>query len=53
MQKKTLFGTLKTRKKPNAAAPAKNEGGSTRKAVLGRRSSARYGKTSLSEFSFT
>jgi hypothetical protein len=41
-------------KKPNVASPAKNEGGgSTRKTVLGRRSSARYGKTSLSDFSFT
>ena len=44
MQKKTLVSTLKTPKKPNVAALAKNEGRSTRKSG---------GKCSLSDFSFT
>jgi len=38
MQKKSLISTLKTTKKANvaASAPAKNEGGSTRKTVANR-----------------
>ena len=54
MQKKSLTSNLKTTKKPSvAAAPAKKEGGSTRKTLVSRGSSTRYGKATLSDFSFT
>jgi hypothetical protein len=45
MQKKSLVNTLKSTKKANViAAPAKNEGGSTRKANVKKAANARYAR---------
>ena len=53
MEKKSLITNLKSTKKAHLIkAGAKNEGTSTRKVKLDRKTRARYGKTSLSEFSF-
>ena len=50
MEKKSLISTLKTTKKANvAAAPAKNEGGSTRKNVIQRKTVARLARQRMQD----